>query len=103
MAIREGRTILTDMDGSGDNVFVIATVTKTWDVASHKPYQKGFRTDPSKARGEKRFVVVFDPNIRLEEWTTYKLNGTDYAYEPLEEIQLKLNKGAYVEDWESHR
>lgn len=103
MAIREGRTMLTDMDGSGDNVFVIATVTETWSVASHKPYQKGFLTDPSKPHGEKRYFVVYDPDVRLEKGTTYKLNGTDYAYDPLEEIQLKLTKGAYVEEWEPNR
>ncbi|WP_411963776.1 hypothetical protein [Haloferax sp. YSMS24] len=100
MAIRSGRTMLTDMDGSGDNVFVIATVTKTWSLASHKPFQKGFLTDPSKAHEEERYFVVYDPDVRLEEGKTYKLNGTDYAYEPFEEIQLKLNEGAFVEEWE---
>jgi hypothetical protein len=99
MAAREGRTMLTEMDGSGDNVFVIATVTSTWDLASHKPYQKGYLTDPSKARDEERYFVVYDSNLKLEAGTTYKLNGIDYAYEPYEQIQLRLDDGAYVEEW----
>lgn len=100
MAARSGRTMLTDMDGSGDNVFVIATVTKTWDLASHKPYQKGFLTDPSKSDDEERYFVVYDPDVRLEEGKTYKLNGIDYAFDRYEEIQLLLGEGAYVEEWE---
>ena len=91
--------MLTDMSGSGDNVFVIATVTKTWSLSTHKPYQKGYLTDPSKSWGEERYFVMYDPDIRLEEGETYKLNGIDYAFEPREEIQLYLDEDPYVEEW----
>ena len=99
MAARSGRTMLTDMSGSSDNVFVIATVTKTWSLPTHKPYQKGYLTDPSKSRDEERYFVVYDPDVRLEEGKTYKLNGIDYAYEPREEIQLFLDNDPFVEEW----
>lgn len=99
MTARSGRTMLTDLSGSGDNVFVIATVTKTWDLSTHKPYQKGYLTDPSKSPGEERYFVIHDPDVRLKEGKTYKLNGIDYAYERFEEVQLLLDNDPFVEEW----
>lgn len=100
MAAREGRTRLNEMDGSGDNVFVIATVTYIQEVATHKPYQKGLLRDGTLNNDDVRPFVVYDPDIKLEKGTRYKLNGCDYAYDPLEEIQLLLGEDAYVEVYE---
>ncbi len=97
MAVREGRTSLNELDGSGDNVFVIATVTYIQEVAAHKPYQKGLLRDGTLGNDEVRPFVVYDPDIKLEKGTRYKLNGYDHAYERFEEIQLLLGEDAYVE------
>ncbi|WP_276260607.1 hypothetical protein [Haloglomus litoreum] len=97
MAVREGRTRLDEMNGSGDNVFVIATVTHIQDLNSAKPYQKGLLRDGSMSAGDVRPFVVYDPDIRLEKGTRYKMNGFDHPYEPYEEIQLLLGEDAYVE------
>lgn len=101
MAIREGRTRLKEMNGSGDNVFVIAIVTHIQELSSHKPYQKGLLRDGTLASSEVRPFVVYDPDIKLEKGTRYKLNGFDHPYEPFDEIQLLLGKDAYVEELES--
>jgi len=60
MAVRQGRTRLNEMNGSGDNVFVIATVTHIQDLASHKPYQKGLLRDGSLSGDDVRPFVVYD-------------------------------------------
>jgi hypothetical protein len=97
MAVREGRTYLTDLTGSGDNVFVVAWVTHIIDLNTHLPYQKGWLGDGSLRSDEKRPFVVYDPDVRLEKGSLYRLNGYDHPYEPFDEIQLRLDKGAFVE------
>jgi hypothetical protein len=97
MAVREGRTRLDEMDGSGDNVFVIATVTHIQDLNSYQPYQKGLLRDGSMSHDDVRPFVVYDPDVRLEKGTRYKMNGFDHAYDRYNEIQLLLGEGAYVE------
>lgn len=85
------------MNGSGDNVFVIATVTHIQELAAHKPYQKGLLRDGTLGSDDVRPFVVYDPDIKLEKGVRYKLNGYDHAYDRYEEIQLLLDEGAYVE------
>lgn len=98
MAARSGLTDLADLSGSKDNVLVKALVTYIDDVASHVPYQRGLLRDRSMGPNDVRPFVVYDPEIRLEKGKVYILNGTDYPYEPREEIQLLLNEGAYVKE-----
>jgi len=96
MAVREGTSKLKELEGSGDNVLVLARVTHISELNTHKPYQKGLLWDSSLQTGDVRPFVVYDSDIRLEKGGYYVMNGTDYAYDPLEEIQLILGEGAYV-------
>lgn len=97
MAARDGITPLADLDGSDDNVLVRAAVTYIIDLNAARPFQKGWLYDRSLGPGEKRPFVVYDPDLRLEKGGYYLLNGCDYWYDDLEEIQLLLDQGAYVE------
>jgi hypothetical protein len=47
-------------------------------------------------RGDVRPFVVYDPDIRLEKGDYYVMNGIDYAYDPLEEIQLLIGEDGYI-------
>lgn len=96
MAVREGPSKLKELDGTGDNVLVLARVTHISDLNTHMPYQKGLLWDKSLNPGDVRPFVVYDPDIRLEKGGYYVLNGRDHAYDPLEEVQLVLGEGAYV-------
>lgn len=96
MSTRSGLTDLADLSGSKDNVLVKALVTYIDEIDSHVPYQRGLLRDRSMGPEDVRPFVIYDPDIKLEKGTVYILNGTDYPYEPREEIQLLLNDGAYV-------
>lgn len=91
------RTFLKDMSGTGEYVFAIATVTETWGLPTNKPYQKGYLTDPKKPREQKRYFVVYDPDLRLEKEVCYKMVGRDYDYEKRQEIQLVLGEDPWIE------
>jgi hypothetical protein len=41
---------------------------------------------------------LYDLDVLLGEGKTYKLNGIDYAFNRIEEIQLMLSERAYVEE-----
>ena len=66
------------------------------ELNAYKPYQKGLLWDKSMKRGDVRPFVVYDPDIRLEKGDYYVLNGIDYAYDPLEEIQLLIGEDGYI-------
>lgn len=98
VAVRSGLTRLKDLSGSGDNVLVKARFTYEQDLYAHKPYQKGLLWDPSLNTSDTRWVVVYDPDLRLEPGKVYLFNGKDHYFDKRDEVQLLLKEGGYVNE-----
>ena len=90
------RLELGDLDGTNGWIMTSGFVNWIGDVASHRPYQRVGLGDESTDDGT-IVCTVWDGDIeQLEKGSGYYFGGVDDVWEDAEEVQLKLIKNSWV-------
>jgi len=89
---------LGDLNGTHGFVKTKGFVNWVEDVASHQPRQR-VRLGDDSTTGTGVVCTVFNDDIELETGVGYYFGGVDSTYEKRDEIQLKLVKKSWVNEF----